>query len=330
MNQEPIFILGAHKSGTSLLRSLLDGHPDLYCIPIESHPFEHLGYWVLNDYRGQLPVRRNRDEILSAMRNWIATSNRTEAGMGDSFAKNRFDLNRFETLVTQMPTNPDPKTALATYFEAIYGSTTGNDPTDSVRFVEKSVEHSEFAPLLHKLFPAATFLHIIRNPYANMVSLRRYKSLTFGYPVLKRMLKTFETSYYSLLSNRRLIPNEQYHVLRYEDLLQETEPTMRRVSEALGISFQPSLTTPTLQGEHWQGNSSRNRSFTEVSTSPLTSWQGEIEPVEIYYVNRLFGYLLEEFGYDHLAMNGSFWKRASGEPLFRYLANRTYRKFLFQ
>lgn len=38
-----IFILGAHKSGTSLVRSLLDGHPDLNVVPIELHFLRHLG-----------------------------------------------------------------------------------------------------------------------------------------------------------------------------------------------------------------------------------------------------------------------------------------------
>jgi hypothetical protein len=43
MNQS-IFILGAHKSGSSLLRSLLDGHPQLFAIPLETHLFQTAGF----------------------------------------------------------------------------------------------------------------------------------------------------------------------------------------------------------------------------------------------------------------------------------------------
>ena len=38
-NKNYVFILGQHKSGSSLLRSLLDGHPDLFVIPVETHYF---------------------------------------------------------------------------------------------------------------------------------------------------------------------------------------------------------------------------------------------------------------------------------------------------
>ena len=38
-NISPIFILGCTKSGTTLLRNLFDGHPDLFIIPFETHFF---------------------------------------------------------------------------------------------------------------------------------------------------------------------------------------------------------------------------------------------------------------------------------------------------
>ena len=53
MNQKPIFIFGPHKSGTSLLRSLLDGHPDLFSIPIESHVFSGMGMGIRYEKKKQ-------------------------------------------------------------------------------------------------------------------------------------------------------------------------------------------------------------------------------------------------------------------------------------
>ena len=37
--ENPVFILGSHKSGTSLLRNLLDGISGFFVIPIEAHFF---------------------------------------------------------------------------------------------------------------------------------------------------------------------------------------------------------------------------------------------------------------------------------------------------
>ena len=55
MKNPPVFIIGSHKSGTSLLRSLLDGHPELYVIPFETHFMASLGRWVQYSYRRQTP-----------------------------------------------------------------------------------------------------------------------------------------------------------------------------------------------------------------------------------------------------------------------------------
>ena len=55
MKNPPVFILGSHKSGTSLLRSLLDSHPKLYIIPFETHFIASLGRWVQYSYRRQKP-----------------------------------------------------------------------------------------------------------------------------------------------------------------------------------------------------------------------------------------------------------------------------------
>ncbi|MGI8607235.1 MAG: sulfotransferase, partial [Gaiellaceae bacterium] len=52
--KRPVFILGAHKSGTSLLRSLLDATPGFFVLPKEPHFFAYSGRWI--DY----PLRRRQ------------------------------------------------------------------------------------------------------------------------------------------------------------------------------------------------------------------------------------------------------------------------------
>jgi hypothetical protein len=58
-NQHPIFIAGTHKSGTSLIRSLFDGHSNIYSIPMETHYFQLNKFWVDNEYRKQNPIKLN-------------------------------------------------------------------------------------------------------------------------------------------------------------------------------------------------------------------------------------------------------------------------------
>ena len=41
LSENKIFIFGSMKSGTSLLLNLLDGHPQLACLPIDAHLLRH-------------------------------------------------------------------------------------------------------------------------------------------------------------------------------------------------------------------------------------------------------------------------------------------------
>lgn len=52
MLRKPIFIASIHKSGATHLRTILDGHPNIFAIPFESHFFQ-----LVNEYQFQLPVK---------------------------------------------------------------------------------------------------------------------------------------------------------------------------------------------------------------------------------------------------------------------------------
>ncbi len=169
--KSPIFILGAHKSGTSLLRSLLDGHPDLFVIPLETHVFQAAGYWVDYSLSSERPQSKSFDEIKQAYRDVVSLYNSDTNQVADANLVNRIDIEAFQR--TMQPPVEDFKGLIELYFKAIYTSLYRENMPPGKRVVEKSVENAEFAVDLQKLFPDAKFVHIMRNPYANIVALRR-------------------------------------------------------------------------------------------------------------------------------------------------------------
>ncbi|MEE9162080.1 MAG: hypothetical protein V3U35_03825 [Candidatus Neomarinimicrobiota bacterium] len=105
----PIFLLGAHKSGTSLLRSLFDGHPDLFAVPVEAHFFQLTGSWINYSLRKSPPSPVSRSQFASNGKEWIRSCNEAEPRYSDSFAKGRFDLQRFDqALEARLPDRPSP------------------------------------------------------------------------------------------------------------------------------------------------------------------------------------------------------------------------------
>lgn len=322
----PIFILGTHKTGTSLLRSLFDHHDDLFVVPVESHFFQHARAWVDYPLRRTLPSSSSPsvEDFCENAKRWVRHCNSAEDRLADSVARGAFDYERFAdcleaTLLGQTPQVTDFRSWFAAYMKALHYSLYGEELSPSRRVLEKSVENVEFAGDFQRMFPNASFVHIIRNPYATMVALRKYKSAG-GFPILYRILRSIYLSFYHLERNSRTISN--YHVVRYEDLATKPEEVMGRLCEALAIPFSESLLTPTSQGAMWQGNSSSGEAFSGVSAKRLQAWRQNITPLELELVNKHLGHVLQAYSYEPYVKAASPLAPVKGERLKPYIANR--------
>jgi hypothetical protein len=311
----PIFIMGATKSGTSLLRSLLDGHSSLFVIPTESHFFRTIsGDWVA--YSRSRPVRRHADDwndvMASALDQIMEDTNRRGGG---HYA---YDRARFMDHVRGRETQV-PGRQFEEYLSALQYSISGCTPGDNTRIVEKSVENAEFAFPLRTMFPDSSLIHVVRNPYANIVALRKFRMMGRGYPSMAGSIQQLSLSYHQLWLNMRYIPN--YIVLKYEDIIMNTRDTMCALCERIGIEYEPCLLAPTVQGKAWQGNSTSCQAFIGLSKAPLSAWMEDITMYERYAVNVVAKPVLEHFGYAY--QDASFpWLPNWRESPRAYVMNR--------
>lgn len=331
MNQEPIFILGLHKSGTSLLRNLFDGHTGLFVIPIESHIFQHNNYWIDYGIRRQIPSDANPGKIINNYLEWIYGCNtRHNDKLGDSVTLGLWDLDLFKNKMSKYNKEDflDTKLSIEHYFESMYASLFKKELSDNIRVIEKSVENAEFAIDLKTMYPKAKFIHIVRNPYSNLVSIRKYKSKNKKPPVLKHIMDSMYNSYYHLEKNKRILKND-YLVVRYEDLVSDTETKMNEITDFLNITREAILYKPTVNGELWGGNSTTGKKFNKISNEFLDLWKSTITPLEIEMINKLFKRVLTDYHYEKFENEKSFLKRNKNESVKTYLSNRLlYRYFL--
>ena len=318
-----VFILGAHKSGSSLLRSLLDGHPDLFAIPFEMHFFQFANYWVDYRLRRVKPKNTTLNEIKDAYIRNVTIYNSFSDPLGDANMLGRIDLQMFlETIDRDVETFSE---LIDLYIDATYSSLTNLKIQPWQRIVEKSVENAEFALDINLMFTGSKFIHILRNPYSNIVSIRHHISKK-GFPSLMPIVSSLNNSFYYLYKNKRLI--DEYLVIRYEDLLINTKDTMRLVAEFLQIDYLDSLLKPTSLDNVWKGNSSRGIDFLNVSASNLNLWKNEITNFEIYIVNQFFSFILDDFDYSEIHMGHShLWPEKTEGPI-SYILNRALKYFL--
>lgn len=328
--QQPIFILGFHKSGTSLLRSLLDGVPGVFAIPIETHIFEHFGFWIDYEIRRQLPQEVSFDQMLSRIKNVLILSNQKNAQKGtrggDSTGNDTWQIEEFEqnfSIQARLPFERNDLSAfINAYFDALHLALKGRPPDPTLRYVEKTVENTEFTAYLKKAYPDAIFLHIIRNPYAALVGSRKFRTTHNRFPYLGTILRAMENSYYHAFHNPQVFEN--YHMIKYEDLVQNTRDTMEQVAQITGLNFDPAMLTPSTLGKPWKGNSMSGQDFEGVSQAPVDAWQKEILPLETSLINVLLPHVFTKFGYEVQRAASSAFAPCKGETISMYVANRFF------
>ncbi|MFT4544596.1 MAG: protein-tyrosine sulfotransferase [Bacteroidia bacterium] len=323
----PVIIVGCTKSGTTLIRSLFDGHPELFAIPFESHFFQNTGRWVEYSYRRTMPSSLSFEEKKRKLLEWITHSNENENAIADGFTVGKFDVKLASNYLMNAQVH-DERSLSDAYTKAIYLASFGKEMPTNLEFVEKSVENAEMSSVWQDLYPEARFVHILRNPYSNLVAMRKYGAhyRNGNFPRLQNALQAMCNSYYWLYRNQRQQKN--YQVLIYDDLISDVAGNMRKVADKLGLKYDDILTKPTIGGEQWKGNSTSGKSYSGVSAKNVTAWKDEITPLEIELVNKYFGHVLDDFGFERMeAKKSVYWPNKNERPEI-WVYNRLLKYFV--
>ena len=319
-DERACFIAGAAKSGTTLLVSLLDSHPELLVMPQDTAYFPT----VLTKYRDR--GRRAQFDYLTK-ESWTNVLFGFQAMRGRQdyaeFPKEKF-LETFER-VTFDPANE--KRDLLVLMMQAYAEVVGV-PLDQVkRWVEKTPANRNYVPEIFDRFPKAKLLLTMRDP----------RALLAAQIALERTRRTRRFSVYYVIAHWRTaaklakkIRNKDVPglVVMYEDLALDPKLSMERVCDYLEITFDSEVVlNPTKVGRSWAGNSAAGLRFSEISTEPVTRWHGELNEDEIGWVERHCSDLMREFGYEPRLTCRSlrhFIKPIRGERPKEFLKSRAY------
>jgi Sulfotransferase family len=307
------------------MRSLLDGAAGLAVFPRELHFFERSGLPVYYPLRPAQVVQRQasdfRDVVVSALRNEALDRN----PYSDSPSFQGYDADRFARAWDADDRRADSLgDRYERYARALHISYTGRELPPDSRIVDKSTEYLEFVPILRHVFPGASFIHMIRNPYATWVSFRRYQlQTTHRYPPWTPLLRSVELSAY--IAAHFSAVYERYALVRYEDLVTQPERTMRLVCDTVGVPFSDALLMPTSAEARWSGNSTRDTAFSGVTADARDLWMDEIASPEIAAANQLLPHFFwSQFSYEQLSIPGRVpaFRPLHREGLKTYVRNR--------
>lgn len=215
MSDAPFFIVGFQRSGTTLLRLMLDNHPEL-AIPLDT-----VGLWAT--YAGRLDEYGN-----------LAESADRERLISDLLKEERIRLWEAELTpeIVREALEGEDFPAVMAAFHSAYAASRGKK-----RWGDKDPGNMHRIQELNRWFPDARFIHIIRDGRDACLS---HLKQSFGYADILECAVGWQEEVQWV---RRMgeILGERYHELRYEDLVNEPEPELRRICSFLNVAFDPEM-----------------------------------------------------------------------------------------
>lgn len=252
--QRAVFICGAHRSGTTLLRDLLDGHPALCVLPAEAAYFgamEHtVAGWPLDDrlaHVGQAWLRRLVNPINQPPFWLLGRSARTQSRYV-AFAR------AYMAAGAMLDGTGSPAADLVGIAYA-YATVRGQRVEDLAWWVEKTPGTERHLARIRRDFPQAKIVHVIRDPDG---AARSYRALLHqanrDAGSMTAMLRDLIASFRIARRHMRWADRDRHLIVRYDSLA--TDPVMSRVARFLAIDDDPVLHRQSIAGVPAHPNSS--------------------------------------------------------------------------
>lgn len=294
----PIFIGGHRRSGTTLFISLLDNHPQLATFPVDSGFF----YAYFPQYED--PKYSNEDRIKRVVefcyRNFEEQVEKLDPVKKCSFPFDRL-YNSFEMKASSGTfTSKEMLAAMLAAFQEVSGD---NGSVSNKRWAEKTTSSEIYAKYIFDWFPGAQFIHIIRDPKDNYASLKSGWSVRYKHRnddsryMLQSMVDRGKLGMELAKYNARRYGENSYLIIRYEDLVADTKATMKKICDFLKIEYKDCLLEPTVLGMPWKGNNFRGDQFDKPSVTNVNRWKDRISEHEARVIEYYFYDLMHDFGY---------------------------------
>lgn len=309
MTTDYIFIVGCNRTGTSLLRQILN-RSDQVCMASETHflrRFSRFGLERRLEKFGDLSDERNLDQLIDFMYKGRDAGGSTYWG----WLKKNVDRETFRRCL--MATDKSERAIFNLLMQLFAEQKTGSLPPGFI-LGEKTPTHYYYVPTLLEWFPRAKIIHTFRDPRAIVVStVKKVEKKQRG------SLKAKLTSWPSWLVDPLITPVETLHIsqawfdaarlharyekqypqnyrlLRFEDFISDPEAQIRQTCEFLEIPFQNEMLAEVVT----VGSSFDNQRFgtSGFDAKAAERWKGHINPLVKAWFSTLGRKQLEQFGY---------------------------------
>ncbi len=270
---QPFFVVGAQRSGTTMLRLMLNRHPLLH-VPFESR--------FIPDF-ARHPLAAPDTASAATMRLLLPTI------MDDDFVrKGQLVPDPQRVLAREPASYPALVDAIFDENARIHGK---------VRWGDKTPSYVLEMDCLWSLFPGCRFVHLVRDGRDVACSLRR---LSWGSRDLLHAARDWRWKVTMGRKMGAMVPGH-YLELRYEDLVLRTEPTLQRLCAFLGVAYDPAmLDYPVDATRHMPDQSLQWHRASVSAPDPglVGLWRDRLGKADLRVFEEVAGDALEAFGYE--------------------------------
>lgn len=297
---QTLYLCGHRKSGTTLFSSLFDNHSNFLTYPTDlTLLYAYFPYFNNDNYSFKFKKKRIQKILFQTIQRNLEYSdqkiNRNIKNFIKDFLKklNKENINNISLILN--------------HFKKSYIKFLSNK--NEKYFVLKETSSDIFFQKLFKKNKNTKFIHLIRDPRDNFSSLKsgldtHYSKIGETKNVLlSSLINRLKLDFYFAKSNQNFYGKKNYLIIKFENLVENTEKTMRQVCNFLNVKFSKELIMPSIYGKLSKGNNF-NENFRKVSSKNVANWKKRItneecNVIEFYFQNELkeFGYVNKKFKY---------------------------------
>ena len=269
----PFFIVGAQRSGTTMLRLMLNQHPRL-AVPFESG-FITAYYEKLDEY-GDLTVVENQRRLLNDIStyDWVVRGKLLQ----DIDAVLAHRIMDYADIVA-----------------AIYAEYARQK--NKARWGDKTPRYTEHIEVLRHIFPNCKIIHLVRDGRDVALSLRR---VSWGSSSIPRV--ALDWRWKTVLAHKMgALLGADFLEMRYEDLVLEPEANLRTICDFLGEAYTPDMLSYHRQAEFDLPEGSRKwhqSSLQAPNSNKVWEWKHAMSVADRIIFEQNAGDALELFGYE--------------------------------
>ena len=273
---EMFFIVGRGRSGTTLISTYLNGMPGVVVAPESLFILNLKRSYEAKALTPDVLRRFCRDVFLEKrMRNWAFSAQELH----------QFILERHDTR---------PFARYAEVCRGVYEAQAYFTGTPSPTFVgDKNPHYSLFIPTLAELYPTAPFVHVIRDPRANVVS---YSKVKFDYSEPRILAGRWNIYNETILRNMRML-GTRYLQVRFEDFVSDPGHTLAAIASLIGHQQDKSLAVDPIVATHIAQKPWHPRLAQRLDGRVIDEWRELLPADDARLIERECINLMRRFGY---------------------------------